>query len=124
MKPKDAIFNILFNNHRGIENAITVGELASMIGRKKYDGLTNPLTRANIKEIIYEMAVPIGSCSKGYFVIINDDEFANYIHNLKSRIRGIQQRIDFIKLAYGHGPGKRKIKRRKRKIRRRNAKSL
>jgi hypothetical protein len=112
MDSKKQIISII-ENHVGRDNAITVGEIASLIGRKYYEGMTNPVTRAEIKEIINESRIPIGSCGNGYFIITNYNELNIYVKSLKSRIYGINDRIRAVRNAYWHNKKRRRIKRRK-----------
>lgn len=114
MDTKKQIIGII-KNHVGKENAITVGEIASLLGRKYYEGMTNPITRSEIKEIISEAKIPIGSCGNGYFIITSYEELRNYVRSLKGRISGINHRINVVRNAFWHSRNKkpRKIKRRK-----------
>lgn len=96
---KKQIIEIL-KQHVGQENAITVKTIHNMVSNRDDSGITNPITRAVIKEIIAEESLPIASCPRGYFVINTVDEFNEYIRNLQSRMGGIQDRINKVRIAY------------------------
>lgn len=56
--------------------------------------------RKEIKDLIENHEVPIASCGNGYFRIANRHELNEYIYSLKSRKRGIQERIDSVQRAF------------------------
>ncbi len=95
---KEQIIKIL-KKHKGSDNAITVAKIADKISMID-TGLTNPRTRQMIKEIIYESELPIGSCSKGYYIIKTKEEFAANVGSLQGRIEGIQDRINNLVTAW------------------------
>lgn len=96
---KDQIAEIL-RGCQGKRNAITVKNIAERLGVFNENGLTNPGTRFKIKEVIEEFNMPIGSCSRGYYLIETENELSSYIENLNSRIKGIKDRILKVKNAY------------------------
>jgi hypothetical protein len=85
--------------HYGKNQAITVSKIVEMIGEEQ-TGLTNPVARIAIKEIILDEDLPIGSCSNGYYIIQTKEELNEYISNLHSRICGIKQRIKAVRKAF------------------------
>ena len=60
------------------------------------DGKTEVKVRKLIRDAIL-LGYPIGSCSKSYFLISNQDEFDTYIESLNGRIIGIRNRIHALK---------------------------
>lgn len=64
-------------------------------------GHTQEPTRGLVARTILTERIPIGSCSKGYFLIDNEDELARVVDNLQSRIDGMQARIDALKTGWG-----------------------
>lgn len=95
---KEQIVQIM-EKHIGKDNAITVQEIADLIGHHD-SGLTNPSIRSKITECIIDDGIPIGSCSNGYFIIENETELNEYMINLQSRINGMQQRLNAIDTAF------------------------
>ena len=89
MEIKEQVKNILLD-HKGSDNAITSTDIDLQLGGLDYDS-TNRTVRRYIEELLYE-GMPIGSCSKGYYVITSKDELDTYINNLSARIKGIQDR--------------------------------
>lgn len=61
---------------------------------------TKRQVREIIKGLIVDHEQPIGSCSKGYFLIETNEELEDYLDDLRQRKRGIQQRIHAIRTAY------------------------
>lgn len=92
------IIDILLK-HQGKENAITVQQIADMINRHDL-GLTNPKTRFEIKDIIKREGLPIASCGKGYYLINTEEEYLEYVEQLKGRIKGIELRLRILENAW------------------------
>ena len=91
----------MLKKHRGSDNVITAKEVAEYLGisdRKNVD--------VQVKNILFRVMrhtrTPIISNRFGYFVPNNDAEMAEYISNMRARIRGIEERISIAaKLYYG-----------------------
>tara|TARA_B100000614_G_C14185462_1_gene343213 strand:+ start:205 stop:537 length:333 start_codon:yes stop_codon:yes gene_type:complete len=60
-------------------------------------GHTQEPTRDLIRSAIIEQNIPIGSTSNGYFLINDESEMDRVIGGLKSRILGLQNRIECLK---------------------------
>jgi len=90
----------LILRHRGKGMAVTVKNIATALAIQEDGGITNPITRKMITEIIETSRLPIGSCSNGYFLITTEDELNDYVKNLNSRIAGIRQRIMNVQRAF------------------------
>jgi len=95
-------------------NPITAQQIGRILNTKDKWDLSQPGVRKIIRELISRRH-PIGSRGSGYFYIKNEDQYYEYIRSLKSRIRGIQSRINELSVAFKFQQGKRIIKRRKKK---------
>lgn len=84
----------IMQNHVGQGNSITTGELAEQL--EVSDKETNPKIRDLLRKLMVIKRVPVGSCNHGYFVVENRDEYQEYLNNLHSRIRGIEDRIRLV----------------------------
>lgn len=82
----------LLKNHKGKSRAITVQRIVDTLDLGSDNGLTNPVARKAIRELI-EDGMPIGSCGKGYYLLVTKEEFDEYLKNLHGRIAGIRKRI-------------------------------
>jgi len=70
----------------GRENAIPGGDIADKIPQK-------PTTLYDmIPELRSQYGIPVGSCSKGYFIVTNPDELQNQIDRYDSQIQTAQKR--------------------------------
>jgi len=77
---------------------MTAKELAECAGTiPKHD--TVPKVRAAIRGLI-KKGMPIGSDSRGYFLITNQEEFENTLGSLQSRCDALQERIIDITKSY------------------------
>jgi hypothetical protein len=65
-------------------------------------------TRTVIKEALrkyaIEAGIPIGADGKGYFLIATFEQIQTYRQNLRSRINGIQERINLVDAAWENRP--------------------
>jgi hypothetical protein len=89
----------VLKKHVGMENAIPVHEIANIVGIYDSD-FTNPKLRFEIKKIIDELDIPIGSCREGYFIIANEKELELCISDYLHRINGIKKRIRSLRYAF------------------------
>ena len=94
----------VLNNHLGADNAITVAEIVAKIGEEQ-TGLTNPLARQMIRQIIEHEMIPVGSCANGYFIIQTDQELMSYLNNLHNRSMEIQERMKLLRKAWKYYNG-------------------
>jgi hypothetical protein len=60
-------------------------------------GRTNEPTRQLITECIVNDKYPIGSGSKGYFLIDSEEELRDVVRSLEGRIHGLKNRIDALR---------------------------
>lgn len=67
------IWNYLINNCIGYNNAQKVASIAHACGYRDY-GTNNDNFRAIVTDMIVNGNLPIGSCSKGYFIITTEEE--------------------------------------------------
>jgi hypothetical protein len=75
----------------GEANAITASSLSESLGLD--DGITSETVRLElIKPMIEENGIPIGSCSKGYFILETKEELSASVDDLNRRIRGMENR--------------------------------
>lgn len=77
---------------------VTSGELARIFAIE--DGMAWPKTRAAIKDGMRlfgeELGAPIGADSRGYFLITTGDQYWDYVENLRSRIKSIEERVNLV----------------------------
>lgn len=93
---KETVKQILLD-HTGSDNPITSREINDIIDVDNIGSF--PGTRAVIREIMIEDRIPIAGSSQGYYVIESEDELADYIENLESRILRMTERQWAIKRA-------------------------
>ena len=86
--------NEILLNHKGKQNRITSGKIASQIGIKEDD--THARTRALILECAKEYKLPLAADTRGYYLITCQKEYDEYMANLNSRKDGIDERIKII----------------------------
>ena len=67
------IWDFLVENAQGIKNAKHINEIAKAIGVSNY-GTNNDNVRYWIKDMVITHHLPIGTCQKGAFIILNDEE--------------------------------------------------
>lgn len=94
---KQRIVSII-EKHVGERNAISSKEIASIIGINDPNG--TPITRKMIREIISDLGLPIGACSKGYFLISDDMELVRYYSALQDRAIEILNRAQSVRKSY------------------------
>lgn len=82
----------------GKKNSITSKEIAKKIGITEDD--THAKTRALILKCIEEHELPVVAHNKGYYFIADQSEFDEYIKNLNSRIKGIEERKEIVSKNY------------------------
>ena len=72
----------------GKANAIKVPNLERSIGNLSI-GTNNDITRSNVRKAILKDRIPIGSCSKsGYYIINSDAECQEVIDKINATIDG------------------------------------
>lgn len=98
-KEIETIIHKIMLRHIGSANAITSAKIAQIIGNY-YEDSTHQGTRESIRECLESSCIPIGSNTKGYFLISNDDEYRAYLDNLECRIMGIKKRARLVKEAW------------------------
>jgi hypothetical protein len=79
---------------KGKQNAISAGEISEILGLKQEDTHVEP--RKWIKQTMFDLRIPIGSSSKGYYLISTEDELENYVDSLNHRRQEIKKRADAI----------------------------
>ena len=89
---KQQILALLMAHHKGKDQAITVEQIADAL-RLRDVGVTGLPVRKAIKELIQEDHIPIGSCTRGYYIIQTEKERHQTIDNLIARQNGIRARI-------------------------------
>ena len=89
---KQKILALLMAYHRGKDQAITVEQIADAL-RLRDIGVTGLPVRKAVKELIQEDHIPIGSCTRGYYIIQTEKERHQTIDNLIARQNGIRSRI-------------------------------
>lgn len=86
---KERVREILLN-HRGADNPVSSREINDEIGVDSIGSF--PSTRAIIRELVLDDKIPIASSNQGYYVVETEDELAEYIENLSTRIDSIAER--------------------------------
>ena len=89
----DRIKTIL-ESHKGKKHSITSKEIAKEIGISEDD--THAKTRALILRCIELYELPVVANNRGYYFICDQAEYDEYIKNLDSRIKGIEDRKKII----------------------------
>ena len=93
IKMLEQIKNILLL-HEGKRNSITSAEIAHEIGIAEDD--THAKTRSLILECAKKYNLPLAAYNKGYYLIVNQQEYDEYMNNLDLRSAGIQERKSII----------------------------
>jgi hypothetical protein len=96
-KQREALI-MLLTDHRGKKNAIKAGALAAIISILDTGG--SPITRRYIRQVIEENGLPVGASSDGYYWLETEAELAEYLGNLRSRIKKIAERIVMVESNY------------------------
>ena len=89
---KQEILALLMAYHRGKDQAITVDQIADALCLRDI-GVTGLPVRKAVKELIQKDHIPIGSCTRGYYIIQTEKERHQTIDNLIARQNGIRSRI-------------------------------
>ena len=89
---KQEILALLMAYHQGKDQAITVEQIADAL-RLHGLGATGFPVRKAVRELIQEDHIPIGSCTRGYYIIKTEKERLQTIDNLIARQNGIRSRI-------------------------------
>lgn len=76
--------------HEGKKNPITSAEIAARIGTQEDD--THAQTRALILECAKAYKLPLAANNRGYYLIVDQQEYDEYMANLDSRSAGIEER--------------------------------
>ncbi len=92
----------------GKRNAVTAAVLSRRLGLN--DGITSEDLRLGlIKPMIEEHGIPIGSCSRGYYILEEAEEFEEVIGDLNHRIRGMQNRKRGLRRGWNRFQGERPV---------------
>jgi hypothetical protein len=70
---QEQIWHYLQEHSMGISNAIHVANLAEELGFEPY-GTNNDDLRGIIKDMVMNELLPIGTCTDGVFLFINEEE--------------------------------------------------
>ena len=90
----------------GKDNAITAADLSDELGLT--GGITSETLRLGIiKPMIEEDHIPIGSCSKGYYLISCQTEYFEVYNDLEHRISGMKVRQKGLTRGFEKFKGKR-----------------
>ena len=89
---------VILESHKGKKNSITAKEIAKEIGILEDD--THAKTRALILKCIEQNELPVVANNRGYYFICDQAEYEEYIKNLDSRIKGIEDRKRIIRKNY------------------------
>ena len=79
----------ILSSHRGKGNEISSGQIAKMIGIS--ENATHAKTRALIRKAAEKHELPLSSNKNGYFIMTSESELSDYMANLDSRIKGIEE---------------------------------
>lgn len=80
--------------HQGKNNPVTSAEIAKRIGIHEDD--THAQTRALILECAKTYKLPLAANNRGYYLIVDQQEYDEYMGNLDSRSAGIEARKSII----------------------------
>lgn len=80
------------------EEPMPVRDIAELLNIN--DCKTCRRTRKLIHSAMKKHGVPVGSCTKGYFIIRSNHEMQRYLNSLLKRQIGITERIDTVYHAY------------------------
>ena len=93
--------------HKGKKNTIKSKKIALMVGIQ--EDATHGSTR-NLITKLSEQGLPIGACSKGYFIIETQAEVDEYRRFLNNRIQEMINRIGWLQSNFDSYYGKNKVK--------------
>lgn len=85
------LYDFLNANHRGRENAIISDRIREALGLQW--GRTEESTRELIREMVINLHSPIGSSTKGYFIIVEIEDLNVAVAHLNSRVQRTNHRI-------------------------------
>lgn len=85
------LYDFLNADHRGRDRAIISDEIRRQLGLKW--GRTEEATRELIREMVIGLHSPIGSSTKGYFIIVELEDLNVSVAHLNSRVRRTNDRI-------------------------------
>lgn len=100
MDYKKEIYEILLK-HKGKGNEISSAKIAKLIGINEDD--THAKTRKYIEDTMEQYKIPLGSNTKGYFIIETAEECDKYLNNLEVRQKGIEKRKNNVKNFFQNG---------------------
>ena len=85
----------ILQDHKGKANRITSAQVS-----KKIDFQNDEATHFKIRDLIKKCAInynlPVVADTRGYFLASTQKEVDDYVKNLKSRVAGINKRIEII----------------------------
>lgn len=84
----------ILSSHQGKNNPITSAQIASSLNIEEDD--THAKTRTLIRECVQKYNLPVAAGNRGYYLITCSNEYEDYITNLDSRIKGIEDRKEII----------------------------
>ena len=91
----NALVDIIFN-HKGKNNAIGTDELVKELERKGFK-INKELVHGIVKRVTMERHLPICSIVRtGYYWATNKEDIMFAIDHFKSKIEGLQKRIDLL----------------------------
>ncbi len=79
-------------NHLGRLNAVSTKDLAEEAGMK-FKSELGPNMRAIIRGVKRDYRLPIGSCTKGYYVICSKPDLVNWVKEQKAQRDSIDRNI-------------------------------
>ena len=84
----------LLEAHQGKGNAISAGEIEQMLGYPTED--THAKGRKLVERCAKKYDIPVSGDTSGYFIMTNQSELDEYIANLQSRAKKIQERKELM----------------------------
>lgn len=85
----------ILSKHRGKGNEISSGQIAKKMGI--YENATHAKARSLIRKAAEKHELPLSSNKKGYFIMTSESELNDYMDNLDSRIKGIEERKEIMR---------------------------
>ncbi|MCF2238879.1 hypothetical protein KVP04_07045 [Halobacterium salinarum] len=86
---KDKVKDLLLNA-TGPSNAVSSREINEQVDVDSVGSF--PQTREIVRELLMNEGIPVASNSNGYYVIESEEQLADYVNTLDSRITGIAER--------------------------------
>lgn len=96
------LIGLLKHGKKNAQKAIHLEQLLNI--NSKFP--TQEKTRDLIREAIIQHNIPIGSCTKGYFLIGNQKELLEVVDSLDNRILGIKNRRNSLVTGFGSASNK------------------